>query len=269
MPPKLKCAEIVGDRGTYMEIPVGDLKIDLSYQRPKLTMASVNKIASEWVTSLCQALLVSGRSDGTYYVVDGQHRLAAARKRGDIRTLRCLVYRFDDVAHEARVFLLGNTQTVRVRAQDLHRARVTGQDSTAIWIDNLLSELGLHVDDRNCTPRNLRAIATFTSLAQIDRVKAESVMRAAVMIAGQDCIENWLLQGLFYFAVDHDLTPQRVSKLTRIGLADIKREWNADRVAYGGKERTSGLTILNAVNRGVRSKKLVYSDRSGRGENSK
>jgi hypothetical protein len=52
------------------------------------SQALIRQIARHWDWDLCLPLVVSRRADGSLYVIDGQHRLAAARIRGDIDHLR-------------------------------------------------------------------------------------------------------------------------------------------------------------------------------------
>ena len=63
------------------------LAVDAAYQRSIETQESqrlIARIARGWDWRLCQPLVVSLRADRQLYVVDGQHRLEAARLRGDI-----------------------------------------------------------------------------------------------------------------------------------------------------------------------------------------
>ena len=83
-----------GQRPSLEFRPIADLQIDESYQRSIDTGPSqslVKRIARDWDWGLCQPLNVAKREDGSLWVIDGQHRLAAARDRGDIYDLPCVV----------------------------------------------------------------------------------------------------------------------------------------------------------------------------------
>src|SRR5947207_2595614 len=72
----------------------GELAVDASYQRGLEDTRSrdlIKRIAAHWNWDLCQPLVVARRQGGALYVIDGQHRLEAARQRGDIAQLPCVV----------------------------------------------------------------------------------------------------------------------------------------------------------------------------------
>jgi hypothetical protein len=109
-------------------LPTGQLKIDPAYQR-ELNSHRVDRMAREWCGLLAQTIDVSKR-DGSFFVLDGQHRLAAARLAG-VPELAATVY--DDLtpAAEARLFVELNTLRVRPSAMDIFRARLHAGDEVA------------------------------------------------------------------------------------------------------------------------------------------
>ncbi|HQS95051.1 MAG: hypothetical protein B7X90_01950 [Novosphingobium sp. 17-62-19] len=146
---RLKLNPIRGRRPTLMNCMIGELKVDETYQRSINNGSSrslIVKIAKEWDWSLFQLLIVSRRIDGALYVVDGQHRLSAARIRRDLYDLPCSIYDFGSVAEEARAFGKLNQQRRPLGALDLFRAAVSsGLDDDALAIAHLLQRAGLSV----------------------------------------------------------------------------------------------------------------------------
>ena len=72
---------------------IEQLQIDEGYQRgieEGGSQSLIRRIAQGWDWRLCQVLVVARREEGGLFVVDGQHRLAAARMRGGIAS-RCAV----------------------------------------------------------------------------------------------------------------------------------------------------------------------------------
>lgn len=63
----------------FESIPLDDLAIDESYQRPATTF--VNEVARDWNPMLVGAIFVSEREDGARVIVDGQTRWRAALQR--------------------------------------------------------------------------------------------------------------------------------------------------------------------------------------------
>ena len=121
------------------------LEVDPSYQRsienPE-SQALIAQIAHAWHWGRAQLLTVS-RRDGRLFVVDGQHRLAAAKLRGDIQQLPCLIEEYTDVAEEAALFNDLNDRRRPVSALDKFRAAVVAGDADCIAIGAALERAGL------------------------------------------------------------------------------------------------------------------------------
>jgi hypothetical protein len=102
---RLKVNPQVGQRPTLEFRRLCDLKIDPSYQRSieiGTSQTLIRRIAMFWDWSLCQPLAVARRADGALMVVDGQHRLAAARLRGDIYDLPCVITAYESAPRRKR-----------------------------------------------------------------------------------------------------------------------------------------------------------------------
>ena len=81
-------------------IPVELLELDHAYQRTET--GNANKLAENWDDTACEFLLVSFR-DGKFYVIDGQHRMIAAKING-IKSLPCVILTGLTRSEEARRF---------------------------------------------------------------------------------------------------------------------------------------------------------------------
>lgn len=127
-------------------MPPSMLAIDGSYQRTIDNPASAKlilQIAKFWDWNLCQPLVVSRRPDGTQWIVDGQHRLAAAVMRGDIQQLPCFICNYPDAATEAQRFVDFNGNRKALRPLDLWKAAVASNDPVALQIVAALNDAGL------------------------------------------------------------------------------------------------------------------------------
>lgn len=135
----------VGEPPAVQFISTGKLKVDLAYQRTIEGGASqklIENIARRWDWRLCVPLLVAARGQDLY-IIDGQHRWAAAAKRGDIAFLPCAVGQYKDAAEEAALFVAANRRRVAVNRLDLWRAALAGGDQDTVTIDRLLRDAGL------------------------------------------------------------------------------------------------------------------------------
>jgi hypothetical protein len=108
---RLKVNTPLGSPPTLEWRAVGELLIDDSYQRTVEAAASqalIRRIAMFWDWGLCQPLAVSRRPDGKLLIVDGQHRASAAKLRGDIPHLPCVITSFASAGDEAAAFVALN-----------------------------------------------------------------------------------------------------------------------------------------------------------------
>lgn len=123
-----------------------ELAIDPSYQRSIAGTDSqrlIRAIAKRWNWDLCLPLVVSRRADGNLYVIDGQHRLEAARLRTDIAHLPCVVGNYSDAAAEAANFVHLNQRRRPLTGLDLFKAAVASGDSEANDIAQAIADADL------------------------------------------------------------------------------------------------------------------------------
>lgn len=163
--------------------PLSLLLIDESYQRSLETPISetlIRNMASNWDWRLCAPLTVSNRESGGLYVIDGQHRLAAAMMRSDIPQLPCVISRFDSVQDEARCFVDANTLVRKATPLDKFHARVVGGDEEAVEINRIVEAAGLIVGR---SPYKIRTgeICCVAVLARLMKQYGSKIISAALV----------------------------------------------------------------------------------------
>jgi hypothetical protein len=165
------------------------LRIDDTYQRTLETGPSqtlVRRITMFWDWSLCQPLIVARRDSGEFFVVDGQHRLAAAKLRGDIFQLPCVVASYASAADEAASFVALNQQRRALSRLDVFKAALAAGDADATSIAAALDDAGL----RLATSTNLDTIAPGSvsnvgGLQKCLRAHGPEVLSAALDVLAQ------------------------------------------------------------------------------------
>lgn len=174
-------------------VQVQDLLVDGDYQRSIESEASqrlIAAIAAHWDWRLCMPLAVSRRGDGRY-VIDGQHRLAAARLRPDIPHLPCCIATYEGPADEAAMFVAANRARRAInRLDDFHAALVAG-DEDALDVDRVVRAAGLKVS-RQTGSQSWRPgeVAFTSSIASVlgkhgDDLVVEALSAIAEAFAGQ------------------------------------------------------------------------------------
>lgn len=131
------------------------------YQR-ELNEARVNKIVASFNEMVANEPKVSYR-DGSYYVFDGQHTIAARvmRNNGKSLPILCKVYTGLTEKDEAILFAAQNGTSTKPTSGERMRAWLFGQDKEAIAFRNATESTGivLELDDNNC-PYHLRCVNT-------------------------------------------------------------------------------------------------------------
>lgn len=129
----------------YQKLKVSDLNIDNRYQRD-IDVGKVKAISKALDWDRLGVPEVSQRADGTYYVVDGQHRVMGVREAGhDGTTIMCAVHEGLTLKQEAALFLAVNGARTAIRAYDKFRAAVTARDPDALDIKKIVESFGLQI----------------------------------------------------------------------------------------------------------------------------
>ena len=126
-------------------LPPEELSIEPAYQRSieaRESQLLIKTIAQDWNWDRCQVLLVSRRLD-QHFVIDGQHRLAAAKLRGDIQQLPCVVGEYGSIEAEAEAFVEINSRRRPLSPLDKFKGAVAAGDEESIAILEVVEECGL------------------------------------------------------------------------------------------------------------------------------
>lgn len=178
-----------GHMPTIEWLRVDELLIDESYQRSIETTASeklIAAIAREWDWDLVDVLKVSRRPDDRLYVVDGQHRRAAAARRPDIPQLPCVVKRCGGAEEEARLFIAANRGRKAMNRFDDYRAALGAGDHEAITIDRMVRAAALsmatHSGMRGVKPGELQILSP---IKRALKAHGEDIAGRALILIGE------------------------------------------------------------------------------------
>ena len=103
----------------------------------------VARLVAEFDANAVGVILLSLREDGTYAVIDGQHRVEAAKKAG-MASLDAYVYIDLTLQEEAGLYRKFGDY-LKQTALDRYVAALTEEHPETLAIDKLLDEVGLHV----------------------------------------------------------------------------------------------------------------------------
>lgn len=161
-----------------------ELTVDQSYQRSIDNAGSrrlIASIAANFDWRLCAPLVVSRRPDESKVIIDGQHRWAAAVRRGDLPQLPCCLFAYDSPEDEARMFIVANRARKPMNRLDDFHAALAAADEDAMEIQRLVTEAGLRMA-RNTASTAWRAgeVAFTSSIALALRRHGPAIVSAAL-----------------------------------------------------------------------------------------
>lgn len=154
--------------GSLRFIPARNLQIDHRYQRhPNQT--HVNRIARDFRPQIFGTIDVSQRSDGTYWIINGQHRVSAILKMGRADTpIPCIVHAGLTYESEAMMFHLMNAQTRPMTPQEKLKGAIEAGDPKAMGIRESVEHAGFSLNLER-SERSLGRIPGVGALTRIAR----------------------------------------------------------------------------------------------------
>lgn len=251
-----------GGRGKFMELDKRMLNVDGTYQRGA-TESKILAIAAAWCWVACCCIAVARRKDGTFWVMDGQHRVLASLRRADITTLPCMVFDVDDVSQEADGFIKGNRNRKPMTAHQSFAADVVRGDEAAMAVSNVCGMLGLDVNsDPNTVHKNMpnttRSIGILLRIArEAGAEMLEKIVRASMEICTDRPVSQILLAGLYVIdqRLDGGLSPRLIQRLAGIGPAELEKKAKEYATMCGSGGSTSWAKgMIEIANRGLQKK---------------
>lgn len=185
-------------------IAADKLMVDAAIQR-NLDQRRVAKMVGEYDAEAVGVLTVSRRTNGSYHIVDGQHRHAAARTaEGDNVELTCRVFSGLTDQDEARLFRWLNN-TAKPQAIDLFRVKVIEGDKAATDIERMITGLGWEIRLSN----GGHSFAAITAAERVYKTDPTAVERSLATITrawGFDEIDGRVFEGLGLLYARHGST---------------------------------------------------------------
>lgn len=131
--------------GKYMaNVKCKDLYVDPSYQR-ELIPSWLKRIINDFDLDQTRPLILSKRTDGKLFVIDGNHtRFAMMAVNGDDAVLPATIYEGLSVKDEAEMFAKMNSNSKKVTFNEKLRARISSGDEAAIAYINALNASGIN-----------------------------------------------------------------------------------------------------------------------------
>lgn len=138
----LNTAVEIGNK-IFCSIPVKMLRIDHEmYQRP--LQKSFKYLLNNWDSDKCDPITVNYRSDGYFYVINGQHRETVAKMLG-ITQIVCDVFVGLSLKEEADLFVGQYDGTTKLNPIDSYRANIIRGEEVDTLIKEVCDKYGISV----------------------------------------------------------------------------------------------------------------------------
>lgn len=176
-------------------IPIERLSVDHRYQRTldgKRSQAVIERITASFRWAAFQAILVTRAEGGGkpeaqgYLIIDGQHRVEAAKRCG-IKHVPAVVVTATSLADQAAAFVRANTDRVAVNPFALHRARVQAGDPAAVAVELICKRARIEIPNYQIQSEHLKPGQTLAlgTLAKLPFRFGEEIAEMAVLaVAG-------------------------------------------------------------------------------------
>lgn len=242
--------------GTLKNLHKDVLQIHPAYQRDVIPN-KVKEITANWSWVGAGAIVV-GERGGEFWVIDGQHRVMAAKRRSDITHLPCVVFQTEGVKQEAIAFLDLNTGRKPVSSIGKFKAMIAAGDEAACTVHKTLEALGVTPKSTANKGRELKSVAWAVRKAAEDANAFALVMRIAADLSSDMPIQERLLDGLWYIneRMPGGIADKRFNdRLRAVGarkLIDAANKAAAYFVRGGAAVWATGM--LDELNKGLRTK---------------
>lgn len=125
-------------------VNVNRIDVDRKYQRA-LREVLVNRILKKFQWSRFGAVVLAKKKGGRFMVVEGQHRVEAARRDPDINAVPAVVFEFETLEEEAKSFVGINRDRQAVSSVDRYWAALTAGDPVALHISDIVTKAGCEI----------------------------------------------------------------------------------------------------------------------------
>lgn len=264
---RLPTADEIDAKTLFERVPVGEIFVDQAYGRA-LDESNLRRILREWDERALGVALLSLRNDGRYAVIDGQHRIEAAKKMG-VLTIPARVYIDLTPEEEAKLYRLFGIHKAQTPL-DRFRASIQERVPAALRIRAIILGMGLEISAGSVGDGKVTAMASVTRLyGQYGPEMLELVLRTLYASFGRDyrAYSGTMITGLAAFVVRFepwcDWT-RLVRRLQEEGLSELSQRVLASKRAFsagGSSNIIIGRIIHDVYNKRAQNKLAPFEDK--------
>jgi hypothetical protein len=241
-------------RGVERMMPLDSLCVDRNYQRDEVSQNQTIWKAKNFDIDLCGHLLISLRKcDGRHYIIDGQQRFLAAKRRGDIKHLPCVIRECANMEEEAALFCQANLRRSAVKPWHKWRAALVAGLSPEKDIAESLALCGVKVVREATSAGTASCPALLGQIWSIWPKLFQATIRNALVICTGEKLDNEVIKGCLWLLSKGVCVDDHAHRIAQKGGANfVKREIRSVELQTGTKGapfRSCGLGLLEAINK--------------------
>lgn len=232
------------------KVNLDDLQVDMSYQR-EITQTLVDKLVAEWSVVASELILVSDRGErdeesgvkGGLFVVNGQHRSNAAKKKG-LKRVDARIIDLSEFADPGKVeaqFRLETNVRINDKPTERFRAQVRAGHERSLKIVSLLEDFDTEINRQYNPEMGINTVSAIERLWEVDQGgllrEVLQVIKEAWGTVGGKNVTVPILNAIAWFVLQHDSSTDRqrlVEKLRETGYAAIDRRGRTTQATMSG-----------------------------------
>jgi hypothetical protein len=261
---------IISRQTDFEAVPLNRLHIDREYQR-HLNLKQVAEMAARWDIALCDTIKVSKRADGTLWVIDGQHRVEAAKKAGE-REIFAQVLTGLTPQQEADIFYGSTVYRRGLRPLDKWRASLRAEHPNTVEINEIVNSLGGAVNRKESQSAGINAVGMLWKIYEYGGAhilqSSLSLLRDAwpMYQLGGITTEAPMMAGAAFIVglYDPDELDRRrmVNKLASVGPESIRIRGRSYQSLGKKVDGSFYLSMLDAYNKGKSEERKLVERRA-------
>lgn len=247
--------KLVNAPGWLVELDKDDLVLGSEFQR-NVSTGKINNFVKSWSWIACGVIIVC-KINNQSVVVDGQHRVAAAKKIPSIKTLPCLFFGIKSMETAAKSFLEINTSRRQLLSLEKFKAQIVAKEPNAVFLESELSKRGLRASSGG-----IKGIGVMLSFVAQDKKSIPDFLDIISELYGKSHVPERAFTGIWETMKKLPLgTRGRFSqRVISVGKEKLLAEVDKARAYFGGSKgggrRVYAEGILNAINKGLRAENI-------------
>jgi len=229
------------------------LRIEVAYQR-NLNDQRVLALARSWSWVACGTITVAYRN-GKYYVVDGQHRVMAARQRSDIQLMPCIVFDTRSLKEEAVGFYNANVNRTPLKAVEKLPSLIVQGDAAAILVQRLIEESG-RLPGRPSGPNTVCCIHSMLKWAKNQPSILQRTWPLITEVCRGHVMDERILSGLLFIelhAGESLLNKRNYDRVMKVGAEGLViAATRAAQIMARGNDKIWAQGIIEVLNKNCR-----------------